>query len=121
MRIVVQGQEFDVQPGADSVTVEGVDYPVRIVRQGDSGAVYVNERPYQVQLPSATAEEGPVKLLVDAKEDEVELKGAPSAASRAPRAAAHRAQRFADTTPAAARPARSRRASAPPRRWPTPS
>ena len=78
MKIVIQGQEFEVQPGADSVNVGGTDYPVRTVRQGDIMTVYVNERPYQVQL-LAPAAEGPAKVLVDAKEYEVELKGAASA------------------------------------------
>ncbi len=90
MKIIVQGQEFDVQPGADSVTVGGVDYPVRVVRHGDIVAVYVNERPYQVQLPPSRDVEGPVKVLVDAKEYEVEIKGAPSAVRRPAGAAAKR-------------------------------
>ena len=81
MKIVVQGREFEVQPGADSVNVGGTDYPVRIVRQGEIITVYVNERPYQVQIPPAAAE-GPAKVLVDAKEYEVELKGAASAPRR---------------------------------------
>jgi biotin carboxyl carrier protein len=85
MKIVVQGQEFEVQPGAESVNVGGTDYPVRIVRQGEIITVYVNERPYQVQLTAAAAE-GPAKVLVDAKEYEVELKGA--AAVRRPAAGA---------------------------------
>ena len=78
MKIVVQGQEFEVQPGAESVNVSGTDYPVRIVRQGEIITVYVNERPYQVQITAAAAE-GPAKVLVDAKEYEVEMKGAASA------------------------------------------
>ena len=78
MKIVVQGQEFEVQPGADSVSVGGTDYPVRIVRQREIITVYVNERPYQVQITAAAAE-GPAKVLVDAKEYEVEMKGAASA------------------------------------------
>ncbi len=90
MKIVVQGQEFDVQPGPDSVSVGGVEYPVRIVRQGDIVAVYVNERPYQVQLLAAVTEGGPLKVLVDAKEYEVELKGAPSTARRPARGAPKR-------------------------------
>ena len=85
MKIVVQGREFEVQPGADSVNVGGTDYPVRTVRQGDILTVYVNERPYQVQLLAAAAE-GPSKVLVDAKEYEVEVKGA--AAARRPAAGA---------------------------------
>jgi biotin carboxyl carrier protein len=82
VKIVVDGQEFDVQPGADSVTVGGVDYAVRVVRHGGIVSVYVNERPYQIQLPPSTEVEGPVKVLVDAKEYEVEIKGAPSAVRR---------------------------------------
>jgi biotin carboxyl carrier protein len=85
MKIVVQGQEFEVQPGAESVNVSGTDYPVRIVRQGEIITVYVNERPYQVQVTAAAAE-GPAKVLVDAKEYEVEVKGA--AAVRRPAAGA---------------------------------
>jgi len=85
MKIVVQGQEFEVQPGAESVNVGGMDYLVRIVRQGEIITVYVNERPYQVQLTAAAAE-GPAKVLVDAKEYEVEVKGA--AAARRPAAGA---------------------------------
>src|SRR3972149_6178712 len=69
MKIVVQGQEFEVQPGADSISVGGTDYPVRIVRQGEIITVYVNERPYQVQLTAAAAE-GPAEGLGGAKEDE---------------------------------------------------
>ncbi len=81
MKIVVQGQEFEVQAGAESVRVGGTDYPVRVVSQGDILTVYVNERPYQVQLLTAIAE-GPAKVLVDAKEYEVEMKGAASASRR---------------------------------------
>lgn len=74
MKIVVDGQEFEVQPGTESVSVGGQDYPVRMVRHGDVTAVYVNERPYQVQLPAETAE-GPLNVLIDAKEYAVEVKG----------------------------------------------
>ena len=85
MKIIVQGQEFEVQPGAESVNVGGTDYPVRIIRQGEIITVYVNERPYKVQF-TAPAAEGPAKVLVDAKEYEVEMKGA--AAVRRPAAGA---------------------------------
>lgn len=83
MKLRIQGQEFDVRPGTDTVTVDGREYAVRVVRRGDIVTVYVNERPYQVQLPSSR--EGTVKLLVDAKEYEVELKEALGAARPAPR------------------------------------
>jgi biotin carboxyl carrier protein len=80
MKIVIEGQEFEIQAGAESVSVGGTEYPVRIVRQGAIITVYVNERPYQVQLTAAA--EGPAKVLVDAKEYEVELKGAASGPRR---------------------------------------
>ena len=80
LKLTIEGQEFDVEPGPDSVSVGGARYSVRLLRQGDIVTVYVNERPYQVQLPPTR--EGPIRVLVDAKEYEVELKGA--AASRRP-------------------------------------
>ncbi len=80
MKLTVQGQEFDVEPGPVSVSVGGGQYSIRLLRQGDIVTVYVNERPYQVQLPPSR--EGPIKVLVDAKEYEVELKG--GAAARRP-------------------------------------
>ncbi len=75
MKLVIQGQEFEVQPGADAVSVGDRQFSIRTVRQGDIVTVYVNERPYNVQLPGAPPEEGPVKVLVDAKEYEVEVRG----------------------------------------------
>ena len=75
MKLIIQGQEFEVQPGADAVSVGDRQFSIRTVRQGDIVAVYVNERPYNVQLPAAPPEEGPVKVLVDAKEYEVEVRG----------------------------------------------
>jgi biotin carboxyl carrier protein len=46
-----------------------------VTRQSDIVTVYVNERPFRVQLSEPLADEGAVKLLVDAKEYEVEVKG----------------------------------------------
>lgn len=74
MKLTVQGQEFEVRPGSDTVTVDGKEYTIRTVRRGEIITVYVNERPYHVQLPPSL--EGPAKLLVDAKEYEIEVKGA---------------------------------------------
>ena len=90
MKVVVQGQEFDVQPGADTVSVGGVDYQVRTVRHGEIVTVYVNERPYQVQLPPSLDTEGPVTVLVDAKEYEAEIKGTAAAVRKPPPRAAKR-------------------------------
>ncbi|MBI2914149.1 MAG: biotin/lipoyl-binding protein [Chloroflexi bacterium] len=90
MKLVIQGQEFEVQPGADAVAVGETQYATRLVRNANIVTVYVNERPFNVQLPPTLAEEGPIKLLVDAKEYAVELKGR-AAARPASRAAGRRA------------------------------
>jgi biotin carboxyl carrier protein len=81
MKLLIGDREFDVQPHGDTVTVGSDTYPVRIARRGNIITVYVNEKPFAVQIPEDAPEEGPLKLLVDAKEFEVELKG--TAAPRA--------------------------------------
>ena len=88
VKLLIADQEFEVQPGTDSISIAGTDYAVRIVRSGNIATVYVNEKPFAVQLPAELPHEGAVKLLVDAKEYEVEVKGragarpGPKAASR---------------------------------------
>jgi len=90
VKLLIADQEFEVQPGTDSISIAGTDYAVRIVRSGNIATVYVNEKPFAVQLPAELPEEGAVKLLVDAKEYKVEVKGRagarprPKAASRKP-------------------------------------
>ena len=90
MKIVVQGQEFDVQPAGDIVSVGGAEYSIRTLRRGDIITVYVNEKPHAVQLPPSPEAEGPIKVLVDAKEYEIEVKGGPGVARRPSRPAAKR-------------------------------
>ena len=87
MKLLIADQEFEVQPGNEAVNVAGTEYAVRIVRSGNIATVYVNEKPFAVQLPPETPDEGALKLLVDAKEYEVEVKGRAGASPR-PRAAA---------------------------------
>jgi len=83
VKLLIGEREFEVQPAGDSITVGDSTFAVRVVRRGNIVTVYVNEKPYAVQLPEgAPAEEGPVKLLVDAKEFEVELKGRAGARSK---------------------------------------
>jgi glutaconyl-CoA decarboxylase len=82
MKIVVADQEFEVQPGPEAVNVAGTDYTIRVVRSGNIATVYVNEKPFAVQLPPTLPDEGAVKLLVDAKEYEVEVKGRAGARAR---------------------------------------
>ena len=89
MKLVIGGQEFYVQAGGDSVSIGDVSYTVRTVRRGDILTVYVNEKPFAIQL-SGQPSDGPMKLLVDAKEYEVELKGRATAARPRPRAAERR-------------------------------
>ena len=90
MKLVIGGQEFDVQPGAESVAVGDTSFAVRVVRRGDILTVYVNEKPIAVQLPESASggpRDGPVRLLVDAREYEVEVKGSVAGRAR-PRTAA---------------------------------
>lgn len=93
MKLKIAGQEFDVQPAGDSVTVDGATFAVRTKRDGNIITVYVNEKPFAVQLPQELPEEGPIKLLVDAREYEVEVQG---------RATARRAKPPARKQPVAA-------------------
>ncbi|HET9476016.1 MAG TPA: hypothetical protein VFP63_00865, partial [Dehalococcoidia bacterium] len=67
MKLTIAGQEFDVQPGGDTITVGDASYSQRAVRRGNIITVYVNEKPLAVQLPENLPEEGPIKVLVDAK------------------------------------------------------
>ncbi|MEX1195801.1 MAG: biotin/lipoyl-containing protein [Dehalococcoidia bacterium] len=85
MKVKIGEQEYDVQPGGDTVTIDGESYAVRVVRNQNIITVYVNEKPIAVQLPDQLPEEGPVSLLVDAKQYEVEVTG--RAAKAKPRAA----------------------------------
>jgi biotin carboxyl carrier protein len=75
MKLQIGDREFDVQPGGDTITVGDDSFAVRVVRRANIVTVYVNEKAYAVQLPEQTPAEGPVRLLVDAKEYEAELKG----------------------------------------------
>lgn len=87
MKLIIDGQEFEAQPAGDTVSVGGEQYAVRTVRRGNIVTVYVNEKPYAVQLPDQTAEEGAIKLLVDAKPYEVQVKGRANMARAKPKVA----------------------------------
>jgi len=97
MKLVVDGREFEVEPQGDVVRVDGHEYAVRVHRMRDIVTVYVNERPYRVQVPAADPwSEGPLQVLVDARYHQVEVKGRaaarprprPAAAARRPKAPA---------------------------------
>jgi biotin carboxyl carrier protein len=75
MKLQIGGREFEVNPTGDTVTVGDKSYAIRVVRNHNIVTVYVNEKAHAVQLPTSVPDEGPVKVLVDAKEYEVELKG----------------------------------------------
>jgi biotin carboxyl carrier protein len=87
MKLVIAGQEFDVQPGGDTIAVGDASYALRAVRRGNIITVYVNEKPLAVQLPENLPDEGPIKLLVDAKEYTVEVTGRAIATKAKPKAA----------------------------------
>jgi biotin carboxyl carrier protein len=83
MKLLIGEREFDVQPGGEMVTVGDKSFAVRVVRRANIVTVYVNEKPFAVQLPEGPLpEEGSLTLLVDAQEFEVELKGKPGARPR---------------------------------------
>ncbi|HSP54326.1 MAG TPA: hypothetical protein VLS25_01960, partial [Dehalococcoidia bacterium] len=64
MKLTIAGQEFDVQPGGDTIAVGDTSYSLRAVRRGSNIiTVYVNEKPLAVQLPEPLPDEGPIKLL----------------------------------------------------------
>ena len=82
MKLLIGDQEFEVQPGRRRRQRRRHRYAVRVVRSGNIATVYVNEKPFAVQLPADLPDEGAVKLLVDAKEYEVEVKGRAGARPR---------------------------------------
>jgi len=87
MKLVIAGKEFNVQPGGDTIAVDDASYALRSVRRGNIVTVYINEKPLAVQLPETLPEEGPIKLLVDAKEYTVEVTGRAIASKAKPKAA----------------------------------
>ncbi len=86
MKIKIGDQEFDAQLAAETVTVDGESFAIRIVRHEKTLTVYVNEKPFAVQLPDPLPEDGAIELLVDAKTYAVEASGAAAATPR-PKAA----------------------------------
>ncbi|MFQ6020185.1 MAG: biotin/lipoyl-containing protein, partial [Dehalococcoidia bacterium] len=74
MRVAIDGQEYEVDVRGDSVVVSGETYSVRLVRRGEIATVYVNERPFAVQLPAGPPAEA-TDVIVDAKVYQVEMKG----------------------------------------------
>jgi len=91
VKLVIQGKEFDVQPGRERVIVDGKEYMVRLARRGDIITVYVNERPFNIQGPLSPGEKGVINLLVDAKKYQVEVKGRATPARPSTRPAPRRA------------------------------
>lgn len=87
MKLQIGETDYDVQTDADTATVGGAEFAIRTVRSGNIVTVYVNEKPFAVQLPADVPDEGLVKLLVDAKEYEVEVKSGGGARKKAKAAA----------------------------------
>lgn len=89
MKLLIGDREYDVETDGDTASVGGTEFAVRSMRSGNILTVYVNERPYAVQLPPEIPDEGRMKLLVDAKEYDVEVKGS-GAARKKPKGAARK-------------------------------
>jgi biotin carboxyl carrier protein len=76
MKLVVDGQEFDVDPQGEVVRVGGREYSVRVQRMRDIVTVYVNERPYRIQILEENPWSGDAfKVLVDARYHQVAIVG----------------------------------------------
>ncbi len=86
MKIKIGDQQFDAQPAGETVTVDGESFAIRVVRHEKTLTVYVNEKPFAVQLPDPLPDDGAIELLVDAKTYAVEASGAAAATPR-PKAA----------------------------------
>ena len=86
MKIKIGDKRFDAQPAGETITVDGQSFAIRVVRHEKTLTVYVNEKPFAVQLPDPMPEDGAIELLVDAKTYAVEASGA-TAASPRPKAA----------------------------------
>ena len=86
MKIKIGDQQFEAQPAGETVTVDGESFAIRVVRHEKTLTVYVNEKPFAVQLPDPMPEDGAIELLVDAKTYAVEASGTAAAAPR-PKAA----------------------------------
>ena len=86
MKIKIGDQEFEAQPTGETVTIDGESFSLRIVRHEKTLTVYVNEKPFAVQLPDPMPEDGTIELLVDAKTYAVEASGSAAARPR-PKAA----------------------------------
>ena len=86
MKIKIGDQQFEAQPAGETVTVDGESFAIRVVRHEKTLTVYVNEKPFAVQLPDPMPEDGAIELLVDAKTYAVEASGATAATPR-PKAA----------------------------------
>jgi biotin carboxyl carrier protein len=84
MKVKIGDQEYEVQPGEDTVSVGGESFSVRIARNHNIATVYVNEKPHAVQLPDPLPEEGAIELLVDAKTYSVEVAGSAGRAKAKP-------------------------------------
>jgi biotin carboxyl carrier protein len=91
MKLQIGDREFDVNPTGDRISIGDATFAIRVVRNANIVTVYVNEKPFAVQLPQTLPDEGPVAILVDAKEYEAELRGQASARPK-PKAAAKKSK-----------------------------
>ena len=83
MKLTINGHTYDVQVTPNNVLVEGHPFKVRVQGEGPKLVVYVNERPYQVELPAALR--SPCRVLVNGIPYEAATEQGP-AAPRAPTA-----------------------------------
>jgi len=73
VRIIVDGEPFEVVVQGEEVVVNGTPYRVRIEGRGPLKTIYVNEKPFRVEEPEETT--GDLQVLVDAKYHAVRVEG----------------------------------------------
>ena len=84
MKVIVDGQSYEIDRGRDSITVDNAIFSTRIEAQGRTRTVYVNDFPYRVELPENFAQAATLTILVDGRPHEVQAEGKMRASAPAP-------------------------------------
>src|SRR5688572_29804099 len=103
MRVTVNGKSYEVEPGADSLTIDGRTYQIRVVPQGDKRLVYLDtfEFPFEVEVADQTEGDGAGSVVtVNGERATVEMAGGMRAAPAAAKKAAAPASGSRRTGPA---------------------
>jgi len=70
MKLTIDGKSYQVEPGNDSLSIDGVAYKVKREANGSLITVLVNGKPYKVDLAN-----GPGTAVVDGRAYQVSMEG----------------------------------------------